>query len=131
MSVFNDIQNALNNELNGLSGLPAIYWPNSQKEPLQNQSWLRPTLLPAQSTLYTLNNGNSHQGLYQVDIFVPLKAGTAQLNTYADIIRDGLNRVTCVSGTTNVIIQQISISQQQRIEAWWSCYVEVGYLCVA
>jgi len=131
MSVFTDIENALNTKLNAVSGLPHIVWPNSTEIPVQSESWVRPTLIPASSQLYTLNNGDMHQGIYQVDIFVPLKIGTALVDSYADLIRDSFRRQTLVKNSNNVFIQQVSISRQQRIEAWWSCYVEVSYLCVA
>jgi len=131
MSVFSDIQNALNTALSEISGLPVIYYPNDLKSPVQDNSYIRPTLIPASSELYTLNEGDFHQGIYQVDVFVPLKKGIREVNQYADAIHDGFKRQTFNIGTTNVFIQQISISQQQRIEAWWSCYVEVSYLCVA
>lgn len=131
MGVFSDIHNALNTQLASISGLPDIYFPNSSKEPSQGTAYLRPTLLPAISEIYTLSNENSHQGLYQIDIFVPLKAGIAAANNYADIIRESFNRARLKTNNTIVQIQQISISQNQRIESWWSCYVEVGYFCVA
>lgn len=131
MSVFTDIENALNTKLNSIPGLPNIFWPNEQKEPTQSTSWIRPTLLPASSELYTLNGEDYHQGIYQIDIFVPLKIGTALADSYADTIYLSFKRQTLSKNTTDVFIQQISISRQQRIEAWWSCYVEVSYLCIA
>ncbi len=131
MSVFNDIQNILNTKLNTLGSLPTIYWPNDQNQPTQNISWLRPTLLPAASELYTLNNENYHQGIYQIDIFVPLKAGTSVALLIADTIRAGFNRQSLTANGTIVHVQRISISQSQREESWWHCYVEVNYLCVA
>lgn len=131
MAVFTDIENALNTKLSSIPGLPTIYWPNTPGEPVHSNSWVRPTLLPASSQLYTLNNQDYHQGIYQVDVFVPLKQGTALADSYADLIYSSFKRATLTKNTTNVFIQQISISRQQRIEAWWSCYVEVSYLCVA
>lgn len=131
MSVYNDIQNALNAKLASLSGLPTIYYPNHENTPAQGTSYLRPTLLPARSELLTLNDGNMHLGIYQVDIFMQLKKGSAPILLIADAIRDGFNRQRLTSGTTITHIQQISISPAQRIESWWHCYVEVNYLCVA
>lgn len=131
MGVFNDIQNALNTKLASLSGLPAIYFPNDQKEPAQGTPYLRPSLLPAASELYTLNGANYHSGIYQVDIFTPLKKGTSQAMLIADIIRDGFNKQSLVKNTTIVHIQNISIGIGEREESWWHCYVEVNYLCVA
>jgi len=131
MGVFNDIQNALNAKLNSISGIPAIYWPNDQKEPINGTSFVRPTLMPASSELYTLNDSNYHSGIYQIDIFVPLKTGTSVAMLIADKIREAFNKQSFSSNTTLVHTQQISISLGEREEAWWHCYVEVNYLCVA
>lgn len=131
MSVFNNIQNALNTQLASLSGLPVIYYPNMQNEPIQGTPYIRPTLLPARSELLTLNNEDMHQGLYQIDIYTQLKKGTAPILLLADIIRDGFRRQSLTSSGTVVHIQNISISPTQRVESWWHCYVEVNYLCVA
>lgn len=131
MSTLNNIQNALNGQLNSLSGLPTIYWPNDKKEPAQGANWVAAHLLPARSELYTLNDGNMHTGIYQIDIYTSLKKGTSELALLADIVRDGFNRQSYTSSGTIVHSQSISISQAQRVESWWHCYVEVNYLCVA
>jgi len=132
MGVFNDIQNALNTKLNSISGsLPAIFWPNTQKEPTKNVDYIRPTLLPASTELYTLNAGDYHQGIYQVDIFVQLNKGTSAALVIADQIRTLFRRQSLVSGTTIVHTQNISMSQAQRDEGWWHVFVEVNYLSVA
>jgi len=131
VGTFNNIQNALNTRLANISGLPVIYYPNDQKEPLQSTPYLRPTLLPATSQLYTLNDGDYHQGIYQIDIYKQLKFGSAPVLLIADAIRDGFRRQSLTSNGTIVHIQNISISQARKEEGWWSCYVEVNYLCVA
>lgn len=130
MSLINNIQNALNTQLASISGLPVIYYPNVEKEPAQGTSFLRPTLLPANSTLFTLNNENEHKGIYQVDIFTQLKKGTAPILLIADAIRDNFNAHKSITSGSDVIhIQQISMSQAQRVESWWMCYVQINYLC--
>lgn len=131
MSVFNNIQNALNAKLSAISGVPTIFWPNSIKEPIRGQNFVRPSLLPASSELYTLNNGNYHTGIYQIDIFVKLNNGTSEALLIADAIRDGFNRQRLNSSGTTVFIQNISMSQAERSEAWWRVYLEVNYLSVA
>lgn len=129
MSVFNNIQNALNVKLTSVIGLPDIYWQNTIKEPEQGTAWVRPTLLPADSSMYTLNDVNMHQGLYQVDIFTELKKGSAEVLLYADDIREAYNRQSLSSSGTIVFIQEISLSAPRRVEAWWNCYVSIKYLC--
>lgn len=131
MSTFNDIQNALNTQLNSLSGLPSIYWPNTQIEPVEGSNFVRPTLIPATSELYTLNEGDYHRGIYQVDVFVKLKQGTSEALLLADIIRDGFRRESLTSNSTIVHIQNISMSRAERIESWWRVIVDISYLSVA
>ncbi len=131
MTVFNDIQNCLNEKLSTVGSIPVVYYPNSMKEPTQGTDYVRPTLIPARSALYTLVNENMHMGIYQIDIFTVLKKGTSEALSIADTIRNAFNRQSLVSGFTTVHTQQISISQARRIEGWWSCYVEIYYLCVA
>lgn len=130
MSLINNIQNALNTQLATVAGLPTAYYPNVQKEPTQGTNWVRPTLLPANSTLFTITNENKHMGIYQVDIFTQLKKGTAPLWLIADAIRDNFKAVHSITSGSDVIhIQEISISQASREESWWHCYVQVNYIC--
>lgn len=131
MSTFNDIQNALNAKLASISGLPTIFYENIQNTPSQGTSYLRPTVLPASSELYTFTEGDLHHGIYQIDIYTQVKKGTSPMLLLADAIRDGFRRAKLTSGSTTVFIQNISISPAQQIENWWHCYVEVNYLCVA
>lgn len=130
MSLINNIQNALNTKLSSLSGSPSIAWPNTKFQPTNATSYLRPTLIPATSDLFTINNENRHKGIYQVDIFVQPEKGTSTLWLLADSIRDHFKGVTSLTSGGDIIhLQEISISQAQRVEGWWSCYVQVNYIC--
>ncbi len=130
MSLINNIQNALNTRLATVSGLPTVYYPNVESTPTQGTSWVRPTLLPANSDTFTLNGQNQHQGIYQVDVFTQIKKGTAPLWLIADAIRDNFNTNKKITSGSDVInIQAISFSTAQRVESWWSCYVQINYIC--
>ncbi len=131
MSTFNDIQNALNTKLAATSGLPVIYYPNMDKEPVQGTSYIRPTLLPANTTLLTLNNEDMHQGIYQIDIYTELKKGTAPTLLIADAICTAFRRTKLTANSTIVHAQQISMSQAQRVESWWHMYISINYICIA
>ena len=130
MSVFSDIHNALNLHLDGISGLPDIYYPNVDAEPTKPVNWLRPTLLPASTETYTLDGNDKFHGIYQVDIFTILKTGIDPINTIADAIRDGFNRQTLSFGGTLVRIENVNVSPIARDEAWLHCFVEINYFCI-
>lgn len=129
MSLNNNIQNALTTQLSQVNGIPPIAYANAKYVPIEGHDFVRPTLLPAKSELFSLETGK-HTGIYQIDIFTAVNKGTAPLLLLADSIRDKfLSQRTLVSGTDTVFIQEISISKALRIEGWWSCYVEINYLC--
>jgi hypothetical protein len=129
MSLNNNIQNALTQQLSQVSGLPTIAYANAGFEPTKGVDYVRPALLPAKSELFTLEVGK-HQGIYQVDLYTSLNKGTAPLLLLADSIRDKfLSERRLTSDTDVIYIQEISISPAQRVEGWWSCYVEINYIC--
>lgn len=129
MSLNNNIQNALTAQLSAVPSIPNIAYANSGYTPEKGVDYVRPTLIPANSEMFSLEVGK-HSGIYQVDIFTSLNKGTAPLLVIADSIRDKfISDRTLVSGSDTVFIQEISISQAQRIEGWWSCFVEINYIC--
>jgi hypothetical protein len=131
MGVFNNIQNALNTKLASIVGIPTVYYPNDNNEPTRGTNFVRPTLLPASSELYTINNENYHSGIYQVDIFTKLNKGTSEALLIADSIREAFNRQVLTSSGTRVFIQNINMSRAERDEAWWHVFLEINYICVA
>jgi hypothetical protein len=130
MSTFANILNGLNTRLNSLSGLPEVAWPNTKYNPKQNTTWIRPTLLPATSQLYTLKDERFHQGIYQVDIYVPLEKGTKTLYDLADDVRQHFEaQRSLTSGSDTVFIQEVSMSPATRDESWYSLFVSISYQC--
>jgi hypothetical protein len=129
MSLNNNIQNALTHQLSQVPSIPTIAYANADFEPEKGVDYVRPTLIPARSEMFSLEEGK-HSGIYQVDIYTELNKGTAPLLLLADSIRDKFisdRRLT--SGSDVIFIQEISISPAQRVEGWWSCYVEINYIC--
>lgn len=129
MTMINDIQNALNSRLNGVTGLPTVAWPNVEFTPTQGTNYVRPTLLPASNVLNALDGDEECKGIYQIDVYTQLKKGTSPLWTIADAIRDHFkNSNSITSGSQVVHIQQVSVSQADRQEGFWHCFVAVTYL---
>lgn len=129
MSLNNNIQNALTTQLSGVSGLPEIAYANINFSSSQGTPFVKPSLIPARSKLYSLEE-ELHQGIYQVDIYTPIDKGTAPILLIADSIRDSFkNQNTLVSDTDTIYIQEISISKTQQMDGWWNCFVEINYIC--
>lgn len=126
---FIDTEKALQKALNSIVDLPRIAWPNTKFEPVIGQSFIRPTLLPAASELYTLNEYNKHKGLYQIDIYVPCDKGTKDLYNIADNIRTFFqeNR-RLLSNNQTVLVMEIDLGRFERQEAWYTNFVEIHYI---
>lgn len=128
--VFSNIESALNTRLSSVPGLPAVQWPNVKYQPKEGMTFVRPTLLPAASELYRVNDGSLHKGIYQVDVFVPLEKGTRVLNELLDSIEEYFRASrSLTSGTNTVFIQAIGRGLAQRQESWYVSFVEINYMC--
>ena len=129
-NAFNNIQNALNNGLNSVSGLSNIIWPSMDYLPVSGVDFIRPTLMPAKSVLFDLAHRSEHKGIYQVDLFTSVNSGTATILQRADSIRNYFtSTVSFTSGGDTIYIQAISINTPKRADSWFMVSVQIDYLC--
>lgn len=115
MSVYTNLQIALESKLNTISGSPSIAWPNTEFTPTHGTLYLEPMLLPITSNLETLNDYHRYAGIYQINVSVPVEKGTATLNLWLDRVHDlflGEKRLT--AGGDTVFIQSIERGPTQR-----------------
>lgn len=129
MGVFTNIQAALNTRLNSLSGAPTIIWPNTKAQPVIAASWMRPTLLPATTTLHNLDGLQHHKGLYQIDIFVPVQGGLSTLTGYMDSVLSHFKGQSLTANSDTVHIQAVSVGATERQDSWFRGFVEIYYIC--
>ena len=130
MSTFLNIQRALDKRLAAMPNRPAIAWPNTKFTSQNETLYLRPTMLPAQSSLYTLNDVHRNPGIYQIDIFCALEKGVSAALTMADEIIDFFEEDrSLTAGVDTVYIQSCGVSAGERQESWYRVYVEIAYVC--
>lgn len=130
MGVFSNVQRALDTQLATLSASPPVAWSNVKYTPVVGTSYLRPTILPANSELTTLTDHKRNPGVYQVDIFTEVEKGEGAGLTLADSIKslfEGNRRLT--AGSDIVFIKQISLGRGERQNAWNHIFVEIHYEC--
>ncbi len=129
MGVYTDIYAALNTRLNSLTSHPPIAWPNTKYVPILGTTYLRPTLLPAETILSSLARGQTHKGIYQVDVFVPLEKGINTLTTWLDAIESHFAAQDILtSGSTKVYIHQTGMGDLEREDSWFHGYISINYL---
>ena len=132
MGVFSNIQNAMDTTLAAVSSVPPIAWSNVEYIPVQGTTFVRPTLMPAGSTMLTLNGTLRNPGIYQVDIFSPSGKGQGAALTVADNIKAHFESSrTITAGSDKIFILQVSLGKGERENAWDHIFVEVHYYCVS
>jgi uncharacterized protein DUF4128 len=129
MGVFTNIEAALHTRLATLGSSPPVAWPNTNYRPIENTTFIRPTVLPASTNLETLAGMEQHVGIYQVDVFVPLEKGVATLDSWLDAIQSLFKSNKTLTATDVVFVQAVSRSPAVRDEAWYTGFVEINYIC--
>lgn len=130
MNTFLNIQTALDKTLAAMAGLPSVSWANIRYVPVNGTSFLRPSLLPAASELYTLSDSNRNSGIYQIDIFTPVEKGMNAGLVLADDIKTHFESNRRISQGGNIVfIKAVSLGNSERQEAWNRIYVEINYEC--
>lgn len=115
MSVYTNIQTALDTHLNTITGSPSIAWPNTEFTPTHGTLYLEPILLPIVSNLETLNDYQRYTGIYQINVSVPVEKGTATLNLWADRVVDlFISDRTLTGGADTILILNIDRGPTQR-----------------
>jgi len=132
MATFANIQRVLDERLKTMPGVPFISWPNAEVRPgnAALTQYVRPSLLLANTELYTLNDYERIPGIYQIDIYGQLNRGVQQVYSIADSLKDHFesNRAL-VQGSSLVFIQGINMGQAVREDKWFRVFVEVNFMC--
>lgn len=129
MGILLDIQLALDSHLDNLSPAVSTSWPNVKFKPSEDTSYMRPTLLPATSLSSSLAGAMYHQGIYQVDVFVPLEKGVSALLDIQDNIYTLFKTDVITKGLAEVHIEAISRGPTNREEAWYHGIIEIQFRC--
>ena len=124
MSIVTDIQNTLNLRLSTLPNIPPVSWPNVEFEPVDGTLYLRASILPASTTLETVEGTEGFRGVYQVDVFAPLGTGIQTINAMADSVCDHFAADRDLSG---VRIRAISATAPIRNGAWFVLPISISY----
>jgi len=129
MSVFFYIIAALDGNLNTMSGLPSVAWPNKKFKPVQGTLFVRPTLLPADTITATIGLGSDlSSGIYQIDVFSPADEGKNEAFTMADTIAEQFKRdkELTYNGRT-IVLQGVSHRSIGNADGWFHLSVDVVY----
>ena len=123
MTIFNDMQTALDSHLNTLNVAP-VAWPNIKYEP--TTTYLRPSFLPTD----TIQAGMGSTGLdvtnivYQIDVVTPKGSGRT---TMTDDVANHFKRGTIIAyNGVKLRVVSVSIASALLDGAWYFVPVTVN-----
>jgi hypothetical protein len=135
MSVFSEIQRALNDRLDWLTGDLPVAWEGTCYTPEPGQAFLKPHFLPATPFQATLgeNGLNRHAGVFQVSVVYPLGEGWGEPLTTAETVVELFKRGTRLAspGGLDVVLTGAGIGPAIVEEEWYTLPVSVSFYCYA
>ena len=78
MANWDEINNAFSTKLSAEWVTTDIAWDNVPYEPTDDSEWVRATLIPVTTENASLADSVKHFGIYSIQIFVPLQAGSGR-----------------------------------------------------
>lgn len=98
-TAFADISAALDARLNTMSSLPPVAWPNTGYTPIVGTLYLRPHVLPNDTTQASAGASglDRHEGIYQVDVLAQAGRGKLEATQMADTVANHFARGTTLS----------------------------------
>lgn len=129
MSHYVELQVEFDKQLKAASDGLKIAWPNTKFEPIQNEPYLKPNLIPARSVTSNFDMGQQETGFYQISIYCPLNRGALTVMTIMDNLYDSFKSIQGLPiGDNTVIISNISQIQVTRQDAWLLGIIQVNYI---
>jgi hypothetical protein len=131
MTIFVDINAALTNHLNTMTGKPSIAWENVEFTPVKGTLYIRPTLLPGDSIPATIGTAGHdiNRGVYQIDIFAPPNDSTKAALDMADLISTRFKHGSVLT-SNSVTVEIQSVSRRPALNdpnGWYKLMIEIVY----
>lgn len=123
------IRQALESAVDGITPALATAWENDEYTPVTGTPYQRVYLLPVDPENIEYGDVYRENGILQINLFYPLKAGTATAATRAELIRSTFKRGNSYSkdGISVVINKTPKIKQGRRIDDRWMIPVDINF----
>ena len=126
MTVFNDIQAALDTQLATITGTP-IAFPNVPYTPQAGTTYLRAAFLPADTLQASLGGSGKDEtnGIYQVDVVTPRGSGRpSEVDTVADAFKRG---TVLTYNSQSLRVRSVSMGPAILDEEWYFIPVSIDF----
>lgn len=135
MSIFAEINEALETRLGSMSNVPDIAWPNITYSPEPDVMYLRPNNLPIDPVKIGVSDVDSFRrdGLYQIDVFSPKNAGAGAANSMAGSVYAhfpvGLELFT-TTDSYKIRVEQVAVEVGELVGAHYVVPMLIRYSAI-
>lgn len=129
-SVYDDIRNALETQLSGITGIPDIAWENVNYNPTTSSSFVRPTFMPLvrEPAVRGLNPQQYYAGMFRAEVFTPEGLGPGAGLTLANTLVESFEATsTLTANSVNVCIRSARVEMAINMDAWFMTPVVVDW----
>ena len=126
MTIFNDIQAALDTQLSTVTGIPVAY-PNVPYKPSAGTAYLRASFLPAETVQASMGATGKDEtnGVYQIDVVAPRGSGRVQqIDTVADLFKRG---TVLTYNSVKLRVRSVSIAPAILDGEWYFVPISVSF----
>jgi hypothetical protein len=126
MTIFNDIQAALDTQLSTVTGIPVAY-PNVPYKPSAGTAYLRASFLPAETVQASMGATGKDEtnGIYQIDVVAPRGSGRVQqIDTVADLFKRG---TVLTYNSVKLRVRSVSIAPAILDGEWYFVPISVSF----
>lgn len=132
MTVYTDIDSALDGHLADMPALPPVAWENLAYNPAIGTLYLRPVSLPGDTRQATLGAAGTDEtvGVYQIDVFAEAGQGKNAAIKMADSVADHFKRGTLLTyNDRDVRIRSTSRRNGLNTgDGWYMITIEIVYI---
>lgn len=130
MPIYDDIREALDSKLNGLSGLPSIFFENAPSESSTPTAYLSTRLFftSRRPAVRGPNPQHRYEGIYRIIVCVPSRSGTGLALRYAETLTTAFDGSTDIVGATKTVsVDFTELASSFEQDPYWCLPVDVNW----
>lgn len=118
---------ALDTQLNAISPKPPIAWPNGDYTPTEGTTFLRVSVLPANTATATIAASDEYRGVYEVAVFAASGAYKGAAEAQAVAVATQMAHKTLTYSGFTVYTRAATVGQGIRQGGWYVVPVSISY----
>lgn len=121
----NTVSRTLDVRLSKMPSLPPVAWPNVDFTPSIDTIYLRPSILPANGSLFNFDYAQETPGVYQVSVAGPVGDGAGPIESVASAVSAHFGAQRTLSN--NIFIESIDVAPALLDDVYYTVPVSINW----